>query len=111
MTRAAAARPPLVFPTEWKMSKLHDTNPQRRALLHRTVLFLAAAGASAVVPARADDGMLSKAAVHYQDKPHDGKHCSECAYFIPGKDASAQGSCRLVSGAIDPNGWCERYSA
>jgi len=86
-------------------------DPQRRSLLRQGGMLLAAVGAAAVIPAQADDGMLSKAAVHDQDKPHGNQQCSSCAYFIPGASATATGSCRLVSGTIDPNGWCERYSA
>ncbi|MGC9163458.1 MAG: high-potential iron-sulfur protein [Thiomonas sp.] len=83
----------------------------RRALLRRGGLLLAVVGAAAVVPAQADDDMLSKAAVHYQPTPHGAQHCSDCAYFIPGKDASGPGSCRLVAGTISPTGWCERFSS
>ena len=87
------------------------SNPQRRRLLRQGGLLLAVVGAAALVPAQADDGMLSKAAVHYQDSPHGGQHCSDCAYFIPGASATASGSCRLVAGTIFPKGWCERFSS
>ena len=92
-------------------SSLPLTNPQRRSLLRRGGLLLAVVGAAAIVPAQADDGMLSKAAVHYQDMPHSGQQCSNCAYFIPDSSATASGSCRLVAGTIYPNGWCQRFSS
>ena len=67
------------------------SNPQRRRLLRQGGLLLAVVGAATLAPARADDGMLSKTAVHYQDSPHGGQHCSDCAYFIPGATATASG--------------------
>lgn len=87
------------------------SNPQRRLLLRQGGLLLAVVGTAALVTAQADDGMLSKASVHYQDMPHNGQHCSDCAYFIPGQSATASGSCRLVSGTINPTGWCQRFSS
>jgi hypothetical protein len=96
---------------EIKMPQAKQIDLKRRALLRNGGLLLAVAGAAAVIPAQAEDDMLSKAAVHYQPMPHGGQHCSDCAYFIPGDDATAKGSCRLVAGAIDPNGWCERFSS
>lgn len=89
-------------------------NAQRRAFLRSGGLFLAVLTTGAVLAsrqARADDGMLSQASVHYQKMPRDGQKCSDCAYFIPGKTATAAGSCRLVDGTIDPNGWCVRFSS
>ncbi|WP_079415300.1 high-potential iron-sulfur protein [Thiomonas intermedia] len=92
-------------------SPLALSNPQRRGLLRRGGLLLAVVGTAALVPAQADDGMLSKTAVHYQDGPHGGQHCSDCAYFIPGQSATDSGACRLVAGTIFPKGWCERFSS
>jgi hypothetical protein len=89
-------------------------NAQRRAFLRHGGLFLGVLSAGAILAgrqARADDGMLSQASVHYQRMPHDGHMCSNCAYFIPGSSPTATGSCRLVSGTIYPNGWCERFSS
>ncbi|MDE1951482.1 MAG: high-potential iron-sulfur protein [Betaproteobacteria bacterium] len=91
-----------------------SNNAQRRAFLRSgglllTVLTTGAALASR--QARADDGLLSQASVHYQKMPHDGQQCSNCAYFIPGKTATDTGSCRLVSGTIYPDGWCVRFSS
>jgi hypothetical protein len=93
------------------MSEIKRTDMERRALLRQGGLLLAVLSAAVVVPAQADDDMLSQAAVHYQPTPHGAQHCSVCAYFIPGKDASGPGSCRLVAGAISPTGWCERFSS
>ncbi len=89
-------------------------NPQRRTFLRGGGLFLAVLATDAMPAnhqARAEDGMLSQASVHYQKKPHEGQKCSDCAYFIPGKTPPGTGSCRLVAGTIDPNGWCMRFSS
>lgn len=93
------------------MSQEKQTDLKRRALLRHGSLLLAVVGAAAVMPAQADDDMLNKATVHYQSMPHGAQHCSDCAYFIPGNDAAAKGNCRLVAGAISPDGWCERFSS
>lgn len=53
----------------------------------------------------------SQAQYKYQTKPKDGKKCSTCTFFIPGKSATANGSCKIVEGTISPNGWCIAYSA
>ncbi len=87
---------------------------QRRAFLRSGGLLLTVVTTGAMLAsrqARADDGLLSQASVHYQTMPHDGQHCSNCAYFIPGQAATATGNCRLVGGTIDPDGWCVRFSS
>ncbi len=89
-------------------------NAERRAFLRNGGLFLSVLTVGAVMAsrqARADDGMLSQASVHYQKTPHNGQMCSDCAYFIPGSSATATGTCRLVDGTIYPNGWCEKFSS
>ncbi len=92
-------------------SSTAPSDPQRRSVLRQGGLLLVAVGTAAMVPTQADAALLSKASVQYQDRPHGGQHCSDCAYFIPGTDAKANGSCRLVAGSIDPNGWCERFAS
>lgn len=52
----------------------------------------------------------SKSQFKYQDKPNGNKKCSGCALFIPGKTASANGTCKVVAGSISPNGYCIAYS-
>jgi hypothetical protein len=46
----------------------------------------------------------------YQDKPKDGHHCDLCKYFIAGSSPTANGSCQLVEGSINPNGWCMLFA-
>ncbi len=86
------------------MSRQETENLSRRAMLLRGVA--CAAGAAtvltvAVEPAAA--AKLPKAVAGYQDKPHDGQQCSECALFVK------PNSCQNVAGTIDPNGWCRLF--
>ncbi len=53
---------------------------------------------------------LPKSAVKYQDKPNGDKQCSKCVQFIPGKSASADGTCKVVEGTISPHGYCIAFS-
>ena len=45
-------------------------------------------------------GKASKAAMKYQDRPNGEQMCSNCLQFV------APGSCKVVEGAISPNGHC-----
>jgi hypothetical protein len=47
---------------------------------------------------------VAQAMVQYQDKPKDGHQCSGCSNFI------APGSCKVVTGAISPHGWCSIWT-
>jgi hypothetical protein len=53
----------------------------------------------------------SQAQFKYQKTPNGSKKCSNCKSFIPGKTASANGSCKIVDGSISPNGYCIAWSA
>ncbi len=66
---------------------------------------LLAAGTTAIAEAKG-----SQKQFQYQDKPKDGKQCSGCSLFIPGKTAAANGQCKVVAGAISPKGWCVAYT-
>jgi hypothetical protein len=57
----------------------------------------------------ADDGKVTKQAMHYQDQPKDGQNCATCIQFIPGAKPGASGACQIVQGPISPNGWCIEY--
>jgi hypothetical protein len=59
--------------------------------------------------ARADDQKVPQSAVQYQDKPNGDKRCAKCASFIPGP-SDGNGTCKIVSGAISPNGYCIAFS-
>jgi hypothetical protein len=42
--------------------------------------------------------------VQYQTTPKDGNKCSTCVNF------EAPSACKIVSGTIDPNGWCIAFA-
>ncbi len=42
--------------------------------------------------------------VQYQTMPKDGAKCSLCVNF------EAPNACKIVSGTIDPNGWCIAFA-
>jgi hypothetical protein len=48
---------------------------------------------------------FTKSEASYRNSPHNGQHCSICTFF------EKPHSCRLVSGTINPSGWCKFFSA
>ena len=52
----------------------------------------------------------SQAQFKYQTKPNGSKKCSNCSLLIPGKSATANGTCKVVDGTISPNGYCIAYA-
>ncbi len=81
---------------------------RKEALAHVLVLpALAGAfalGATAI--ARAD----SRVDLKYQSTPKGTQKCSGCVLFTPGKTATDNGTCKVITGAISPNGWCTAYA-
>jgi hypothetical protein len=82
---------------------------RRRALRGALALAALAAAGGLARPRVAQAGNGAKSDFQYQDHPQDGQRCAQCAAFQPGPDGGA-GSCRLISGAINPNGWCIAFS-
>ena len=60
-------------------------------------------------PAKAAKG--SQAQFKYQSKPNGSKKCSNCTFYIAGKSATANGTCKIVDGSISPTGYCIAYNA
>lgn len=81
----------------------------RRAFLGGVVVLPALAGLLSA-QARAD-GKASQASMHYQTSPNNGMQCSGCNFFMPGQDASSDGTCKVVDGTISPHGYCMAYAA
>ncbi|MET1083342.1 MAG: high-potential iron-sulfur protein [Burkholderiales bacterium] len=55
-----------------------------------------------------------RGALKYQDKPgKDGQKCSTCTHWVPGKTATAKGSCKIIpdDDEISPEGWCVGWVA
>ena len=46
----------------------------------------------------------------YQSTPKGKQKCDGCTLFVPGKTASANGTCKVISGPISPNGWCIAFA-
>lgn len=43
--------------------------------------------------------------VQYQQKPKGNQECDQCLHFV------APNQCKVVSGAINPKGWCALFAA
>jgi hypothetical protein len=63
-------------------------------------------GAATIIgtPTQAQAAKVSQKAVKYQDTPKGEQHCDNCLHF------EAPSSCKLVDGAISPQGWCMIYA-
>jgi hypothetical protein len=77
-----------------------DYEKTRRQVLRAGVV---AVGGLVAVTARAQEKLDPKL-VQYQTTPKDGAKCSLCVNFV------APSSCKIVSGTIDPNGWCVAFA-
>ena len=108
----------------------NDEKMSRRRWLKKTALITVAVAASPLtgLAARAaSNAKVSKASVHYQDHPDNGRMCMMCRYFISSGGSSsgmdmggmmgrmgpgmmADGTCRRVVGKISPMGYCELYT-
>jgi hypothetical protein len=81
---------------------------RKEALTHLLVLPALAgvllAGTTAV--ARAD----SRVDLKYQSTPKNNQKCSDCVLFVPGKTAKDDGTCKIITGDISPNGWCTAFA-
>lgn len=84
------------------------TVTRREALKAIALPALAAAMAGAAMTSA--EAKASKTAVKYQDHPKGSAECSSCKFFVPGTTKTAMGTCKIVGGAISPNGWCTAYT-
>lgn len=87
-----------------------DKSVTRKEALASLIVLPALAAGLMVANTGAADAKGTKAAFRYQDKPNNGKQCSTCSLFIPGKTMSSMGQCKAVAGAISPHGWCIAYN-
>ena len=88
-------------------------DPSRRRLFRQGAVIASGAalgGLMLKVEAPAQAGTVAKATAKYQDTPHGTQQCDGCMQFIPGKTASADGTCKIVAGSISPKGWCMFFS-
>ena len=98
------------------MKEINDSIDESRRTLIRKGITLAAVGAVAATGllktglARAQASKSSQAVAMYQGTPHGKDQCDNCIQFIPGKTATANGTCKVVDGVIAPKGWCVMYA-
>jgi len=91
-----------------QMNKDMDTKISRRTLLKGAAVVTGMALVSALT-GKALAAKSTKAAMQYQDQPKGDQKCSNCTLFVPGKTATASGTCQVVEGSISPQGWCTAY--
>jgi hypothetical protein len=84
----------------------------RRRALARGAKAVAAIAVLWTWRAGAQARKLDRAAVQYVDAgTSPGKDCDDCLHFVPGPTASANGTCRIVEGPINPHGHCLAFTA
>jgi hypothetical protein len=59
---------------------------------------------------RNPDNLVAPSALAYQEEPKDGQQCSGCQFYITDKNGDGMGACTLITGTVDPQGWCNSYS-
>ena len=92
---------------------MNNTNLNRRRLMKSAGIALALAPLIAVTrEARASSDPAMRAKVKYQDFPMEGKNCSSCLEFIPGKSDKDLGRCKVIpdDDEISPNGYCSLWN-
>jgi hypothetical protein len=82
----------------------------RRAFMGGVIALPALAG-MVLAGTTAAQAKGSKAQFKYQGTSNGGKKCSQCSFFTAGSSATADGSCKIIDGAISPNGWCTAFAA
>jgi hypothetical protein len=81
----------------------------RRNAIVKLFVLPALAGSLAVAAtgaARAD----ARVDLKYQSTPKGDRKCSGCVLFVPGKTAKDDGTCKIITGDISPNGWCTAFA-
>ncbi|WP_211450684.1 high-potential iron-sulfur protein [Collimonas antrihumi] len=90
-----------------------EKKTSRRSMLRRSSAVLGAIILTPLVtpsqPVKA--GSMTKGMLHYQDSPKEGKMCADCAAYTPPPAPEAgTGTCKIVAGQVNPQGWCMAYS-
>jgi High potential iron-sulfur protein len=95
------------------MHKNQPTGISRRSLVKCSICALTSIAivSLASTKAVAADKKLAKSAVQYEDRAkQEGKDCDDCIQFLPGKTATAVGTCKIVEGDINPHGHCIAFT-
>ena len=83
--------------------KIQESRTRRQLLQATLGTGFAVAGTVIALEAKGQD-KIAPATVQYQKEPKDGNKCSMCVNWV------APNACNIVSGTIDPNGWCIAYA-
>ncbi len=86
------------------MAKRIDFIETRRGLLRTGAALVGGVGALVAATRAQAQEKIAPAMVQYQTSPKDGNKCSLCVNF------EAPAGCKIVSGTIDPNGWCIAFA-
>ena len=81
----------------------------RRRLLKVLAALPLAAAAMLLTARAARAGPIPTKEAEYQDDPKMFQRCSACRFWIMGHSAAGQGTCQIVNGPINPNGWCKYF--
>jgi hypothetical protein len=84
-------------------------NVTRRKALRSLIALPALAGALAAGATTIALGG-TRTQLKYQSTPKGKDKCSGCTLFVPGKTATANGTCKVIPGPISPNGWCTAFA-
>lgn len=60
---------------------------------------------------RDPDNLVAPSALNYREEPNNGNQCSGCQFYIPDQNGDGMGACTLITGMVDPQGWCNSYAA
>jgi hypothetical protein len=82
----------------------------RRHMLTRSLGLAGACVLGVAMAAREATAKEPKAAFLYQDHPRNGNRCGDCKFFNADGNGAGTGSCALVEGPIDRNGWCMAFA-
>jgi hypothetical protein len=81
----------------------------RRTMLRNVAIVAGLAAVPRAAGHALAQAKASKASMKYRTHPHDGQSCDTCLQFLPGPKPGANGTCKVVDGAISPKGWCLAY--
>jgi len=97
----------------WRSTMSNTRAISRRSFIGSAALLAGAAATSGLIvsPRARAQQKVPQASVKYQDKPNGNQKCSTCLQFVPGSSPTANGTCKVVDGAISPNGYCTIWVA
>ena len=86
-------------------------NPDaRRAFLRGVAGKVAVLAPLAMSSGVAQANKAAKSDFFYQEKPRDGKRCVDCRLFNGDTSSPGLGTCTIVEGVINADGWCMAYT-